>query len=69
MKAVLANGGKAYRAEAERGGEPTIPGMLTGELEDELGVEEGNEVSTTFSLQGNPSNPLLRYHRPLTQDT
>ena len=45
LKAVLANGGKAYRAEAERGGEPTIPGMLTGELKDELDIDQSNAVS------------------------
>lgn len=45
LKAVLAGGGKAYRAEAERGGEPTIPGMLTGELEDELDLDQGYAVS------------------------
>jgi len=44
LKGVLANGGKAYRAEAEKGGEPTIPGMLTGELEDELDGDQGIEV-------------------------
>ena len=49
LKAVLANGGKAYRAEAERGGEPTIPGMLTGELKDELDVDQANAVSPALS--------------------
>ena len=47
LKAVLANGGKAYRAEAEKGGEPTIPGMLTGELSDELDADQANAVSAS----------------------